>query len=375
MWWRGSRHGKIRNHVYLTDEQKAQISALKMSWVNEAMSTARADRYVSEACIDVIYDLVGLPKPKKRWVSSPLSALIDAGADIKWSIAYDLQCQQSVRMCDIVETRYIDIGTVLPNHSTRLFLPVDLATEEEEALHLRMRRRPPSWQIRRINALIDERIDAVADIHGWPRNPDETFMRGALDPFSVFKAEVLASVLEFREADPLRAFAMLARSAGYVLPLEECVWLCERFTVIRRERNGLLHASDGPALDWGGTMPFYMWHGEEVTRRSVGPVEEMRIWDFGNERNHRARDLMLERYGLDRYIRQAGKRVQQDETGTLWRAGAIWAVEVVNGTPEANDGSFRRFFLRVPPSVRTAREGVAWTYGLRRRDYRVQVRT
>lgn len=83
---------------------------------------------------------------------------------------------------------------------------------------------------------------------------------------------------------------------------------------------------------------------------------------------------MLERYGLDRYFHEVGKRVQQDETGTLWRAGAIWAVEVVNGTAEP-DGSRRSFFLRVPPSTKRAREGVAWTYGLRARDYRVAVRT
>ena len=167
---------------------------------------------------------------------------------------------------------------------------------------------------------------------------------------------------------------MLARSAGFVLPLEDRVWLCERPTVVSRERNGLLHASDGPALDWGGMMPFYLWHGEEVTRKSVGPAEEIYIWDFGNERNRRARDLMLEKYGLERYCQKAGKRVQQDETGTLWRAGVIWAVEVVNGTEEP-DGSRKTYFLRVPPTVRTAREAVAWTYGLRRRDYRVAVRT
>lgn len=371
---RGERHGKVKKQVDLTDEQKAKIFALALSWSSEATSTARANRFVTEACINAIYALKGLPEPKKRWVSSPLSALIGAGADIKRSIAYDLDKELALRMYDIVSWHDIDIDSMLASRSTRLLIPVGFTTGEEEETHSRMRRRPPSWMIRRINALIDDRIDAVADIYGWPRKPDETFMRGALDPFEVYKAEVLISILDIPEAYPLVAFPMLARSAGYVLPLPDQVWICERPTLLR-QRNGVLHASGGPALDWGGSMPFYMWHGEEVTRKSVGPVEEMRIWDFGNERNDRARDLMLERYGLDRYVREAGKRVQQDETGTLWRAGAIWAVEVVNGTPEPNDGNFRRFFLRVPPSVRTAREGVAWTYGLRRRDYRVAVRT
>ena len=37
-------------------------------------------------------------------------------------------------------------------------------------------------------------------------------------------------------------------------------------------------------------------------------------------------------------------------------------VEVVNATPEP-DGSYRHYFLQVPPGVRTAREAVAWTFG------------
>jgi len=47
---------------------------------------------------------------------------------------------------------------------------------------------------------------------------------------------------------------------------------------------------------------------------------------------------------------------------------------VVNGTPDP-DGSHRRYFLRVPPNVRTAHEAVAWTYGLTAREYEPRIRT
>jgi hypothetical protein len=43
-------------------------------------------------------------------------------------------------------------------------------------------------------------------------------------------------------------------------------------------------------------------------------------------------------------------------------------VKVVNATPEA-DGSFKDYFLRVPPTVQTAREAVAWTFGKAADDY------
>jgi hypothetical protein len=44
---------------------------------------------------------------------------------------------------------------------------------------------------------------------------------------------------------------------------------------------------------------------------------------------------------------------------------------VVNSTPE-QDGTYRRYLLRVPPTTRTAREAVAWTFGFdNAREYMV----
>ena len=43
-------------------------------------------------------------------------------------------------------------------------------------------------------------------------------------------------------------------------------------------------------------------------------------------------------------------------------------VEVVNSTPEP-DGSRRTYFLRVPPTTRTATAAVAWTFGMRESEY------
>jgi hypothetical protein len=66
--------------------------------------------------------------------------------------------------------------------------------------------------------------------------------------------------------------------------------------------------------------------------------------------------------------------VHQDDFGRLWEDGSdgsgepIRIVEVVNATPD-EDGSSRHYFLRVPPSVGTAQEAVAWTFGLGASEY------
>ena len=88
-------------------------------------------------------------------------------------------------------------------------------------------------------------------------------------------------------------------------------------------------------------------------------------------------------YGLESIIYElnvAAARVAEDETGILWRrmwlASDAWAaVEVINATPEP-DGTRRHFFLQVPANLRTARDAVAWTYGMRADAYaRLVLRT
>ena len=86
------------------------------------------------------------------------------------------------------------------------------------------------------------------------------------------------------------------------------------------------------------------------------------------------------RYGYDRYLEESGAQpVQRDEAGVLWRIELegdepLVMVEVVNSTPEP-DGTHRTYWLRVPPRTRTAREGVAWTFGLDEAGYAPQRET
>ena len=49
-------------------------------------------------------------------------------------------------------------------------------------------------------------------------------------------------------------------------------------------------------------------------------------------------------------------------------------VEVVNSTPEP-DGSWKTYFLRVPPQMRSCQEAVAWTFNCSPDEYAVAVET
>lgn len=65
--------------------------------------------------------------------------------------------------------------------------------------------------------------------------------------------------------------------------------------------------------------------------------------------------------------------VHREETGILWRIDLaddepVVTVEVVNSTPEP-DGTSCTYRLCAPEQTKTAREGVAWPFGLDARTY------
>jgi hypothetical protein len=99
------------------------------------------------------------------------------------------------------------------------------------------------------------------------------------------------------------------------------------------------------------------------------------------ETNAELRRVYFERLGYERVLREA-RAVQksQDRYGTLYHiptvAGAepLALVAVDNATPEP-DGSVKRYVLRVPPTVKTARAAVAWTFDVPVGDYAPGVQT
>lgn len=218
-------------------------------------------------------------------------------------------------------------------------------------------------------------------MQGRPWFPAGPFLKGAHDPILPALIDITVGVFKLAAAESTLAFSELARTAGYVLPRADVCWICERPSVIATDESSELHAEHGPALDWNGSLPIYVWRGVEVPAHVMADVETMSARAIRREGNLAHRDIMIERVGIDWYVRRSGAVVEhEDETGRLWVTSSPlprrrWcAVEVVNGTPEP-DGSVRRYFLRVPRRTVRARQGVAWTYGLTEQAYSIAART
>ncbi|MFJ4682241.1 DUF6745 domain-containing protein [Streptomyces sp. NPDC088789] len=175
-------------------------------------------------------------------------------------------------------------------------------------------------------------------------------------------------------AEPLAGILAVARNAGWWWPYERTAILSERPVELYRDEAGRLDRGDGPALAYPDGFALYAWRGMPVPAEFLTELAGLTPQRIRDEENAELRRVMLEHYGYDRYLRESGAEpVQRDEAGVLWRidlAGdePMVTVEVVNSTPEP-DGTYRTYWLRVPPSTRTAREGVAWTFGLEEAEY------
>lgn len=203
-----------------------------------------------------------------------------------------------------------------------------------------------------------------------------------------FWTNMLSDYVSARPTPVVEALDRVCRTCGWSVLLEKAAVVCDRpahfdrgtletaasrVDVIRSYRDGFeMHARQGVLLP--------AWLVASPHRVTVQHIER--------ERNVEMRRLLLEGMGIERYLKKSkAKKLAQDDTGILWQrilstSEQEWRptlqpmtfVEVVNGTPEP-DGSFRHYFLRVPPWVRSAREGVAWTYGLGEDEYKPTLRT
>ncbi|WP_329460024.1 DUF6745 domain-containing protein [Streptomyces sp. NBC_01497] len=323
-------------------------------WRAVGASTAPADRPAAERGIRHAYRLAGIPEPETIvWAASPragveaVRALADPGASVRGAV-------RTRPWADERRAAYEELG------------PAGWAAHWS-------RTGAALWGP---NRLLTDRI-TTAVVSACAADPEGA--EGA-----AVRALLVDAVLGQHDAAWLAAFdgrterlaglAAVARHAGWWWPYERAVVVCERPVELHRDEAGRLDNGDGPALAYADGFALHAWRGMPVPADFHAELASLSPQRIRAEGNAELRRVMLEYYGYQRYLDESGATsVQDDETGRLWRIRLaddedVVMVEVVNATPEP-DGTRRTYWLRVPPGTRTARAGVAWTFGVEEDDY------
>ena len=141
-----------------------------------------------------------------------------------------------------------------------------------------------------------------------------------------------------------------------------------------------LDNQNGAAVTFADGWKMWAIDGSRVPRRLVEDPDSITIDDIRDADNVNVRRIMIDLYGPSRFLRDSGSQmIHKDEYGELYQQDIpgdepLTMVCVTNATVES-DGTFRRYFLRVPPDMRTAQEAVAWTFGMEQREYHPEIET
>jgi hypothetical protein len=161
------------------------------------------------------------------------------------------------------------------------------------------------------------------------------------------------------------------RECGWWWPFASTCVMLERPTQLILQ-SWRLHCTEGPAVTYPDNCELFFLTDLMVPERIA--LGDFSAGEIDMESNVELRRVMIDRFGVERYLFATGaERVHEDDCGVLYRKvltddEAVTVVQVINSTPEP-DGTFKHYFLRVPPTMMTARAAVAWTFGLDEEDY------
>lgn len=357
----------------LTSQQAAAFADYRARWAAIRRSTARADLDAAEEGVRLAYRGAGMKSPTRIvWCESPL-ALARRASRMSWADG------RNVRSALIDRPRRRVAALVGKRVHRKVQAAVESAVDPADALvtaavdavtgHLPEQNLSVLDYVRRSGLSLSGVLQALV-----ARRHFRSCAAGPRDLSWLGTCDYFRDVLGLRtETEPLRGLMQLAANVGWLQPHEHTCWLAERPNLLCGDARDRLHHASGPALGYADGWSVWAWRGVEVPRWIIEQKEKITLASIDAETDVQVRCCMIEIMTPQRYVASGGAvRVAEDETGILWRrnwlASAWAAVEVVNATPEP-DGTRRHFFLQVPANLRTPREAVAWTYGMRADAY------
>ena len=317
----------------LTPEQKALFPVYTRKWIEIGLSTKPADRPRAEKAIAGLYRLAKLKEPRVIWLPCPISAAMSA-------VCYAALIQH--RFVSRDEKPAVDsaVGSAVGS-------AVDSAVDSAVGSAV-----GSSGVVRAVTDAISRAWTLRFGGQMWP---------GWVAWESFFR-EVCGLELRDGLGVAARAYADTVESASWWWPHRDFVMVCERPLHIQRDTAGRLHSEDVLAIAWPDGWGVPMWHGVKVPEDVIRHPERITPGRIDSEPNAEVRRVMLERYGLGRYVLESGASVVHEDTDALGHPRRLLRrpmggqlpdllmVHVKNSTLEP-DGSRKDYILAVHPQL------------------------
>jgi hypothetical protein len=181
----------------------------------------------------------------------------------------------------------------------------------------------------------------------------------------------------------------LAMSTGAQLHYDAVSFVSDKPVLLHVDSIGRLHSESGPAIEFSDGWKVYALNGVRIPQWVISDPSRLTVARINSERNVEMRRILMQKYGWSKYLYNSGAELIDDDVDQYGRPLRLYRlpvagdedlvmVEVTNSTPHLGpDGTheFSRYTLRVPPTMTSAREAVAWTFGMRPLNYGPLVET
>jgi hypothetical protein len=114
------------------------------------------------------------------------------------------------------------------------------------------------------------------------------------------------------------------RLEGLVQAVSSCGWLwlapqkalyCPRPNMAKFDDQGRLHCEDGPALDYGDWVFFYL-HGIPTSKKYIEtPADQLNLEEILREQNFETRAVVLRKFGFARLLSSTHNRIVSEADG------------------------------------------------------------
>ena len=160
----------------------------------------------------------------------------------------------------------------------------------------------------------------------------------------------------------------LAKKCGMAILFWDLALISAKPEYIKCDEQNQLHCETGAAVRYPDGFSVFALHGVHVKEKVVVAPQTITMADIESVGYDVARWLMIERYGLKRFLEDSGaEELHRDNFGILYRKNIphdsepLVMVKMVDFKP-APGGIPKEYIIRVPPTMVQAREAVTWAF-------------
>ena len=339
----------------LMPEQEAEARRFAEAYIQAQLATSPVDELEAEALLRHAYEMAGLAPPARiQWLDGPLQLVDLVGSERRWRV----EAMSHVR--DRVRKRLMD--------SVRGSVWASIRDRIEERVEHRV------WA--NVGASVEASLDDSLGERGVEISLFPSVGASVEDGVRAYLNAPWLAVSRFfdRSLTPTDASALARFTplvSGYGLGQERAL-LVRRPRVLCCDAEGALHHETGKCLAYHDGWGISAWHGVRVPEQVILAPERLTREDFLDEEHVEVRRVIQERMGSRFAPELGGVVIDTGERGTLYEArlreddpeGVARYVQVQDAT------TLRHYFLRVPPTIQTSAEAIAWSFTVSVEEYR-----